>query len=154
MEIAEITETILSLETMISERMRKNIHYRSMRNFVLHFEEISSEKAREKVHRLLEGYIEEVRAHDYDFERDSSYQLARKYLSPLSGYYKESSNFMGFIGIKLALFIGILGDVILRITHLSSAIWHLPIVTICFLLYYLFIVIFKEPKGRVYGFHY
>jgi hypothetical protein len=37
---------------------------------------------------LLSDYIEEVRTSDYDFETESSYHLARKYLTELSNYLK------------------------------------------------------------------
>src|ERR1700761_2905636 len=79
-EFAEIKNTILSFGDLLPERMKKYIHYKSMRNFVLHFDEIRGEITREKIIKLLSSYIEEERAKDYDFsEKEESLQLARKY---------------------------------------------------------------------------
>jgi hypothetical protein len=155
MEFTEIQETIFSFDSLLSERMKKYIHYRSIRNFVRHFDEIKAEKARARVCKILSDYIEEVRENDFDFSgKGEGLQLARRYLSPLADYYKEDSNFMVVLKIKFVLVIGIVGDGILYLTGLSSAVLHLPVVTIALLLYYLFIAIFKESKGRVYGIFY
>jgi hypothetical protein len=155
MEFAEIKDTILSFEDMLSERMKKYIHYKSMRNFVLHFDEIRGAITRERIIKLLASYIEEVRAKDYDFSgKEESLQLAGKYMPTLSGYFKDESNFMAKPSLKLILVTGVIADGALYITGLSSAIFHIPLVTIILVLYYLFIVVFKEPKGRVYGIFY
>ncbi len=125
MGINEVKETILSMDTLISERMKKYIHYRSIRNFVIHYDEIQSGAAKEKIRSLLEEYIEEVKAYDYDFEGEASLQLARKYIAKISGYYREYSNFMGIIKIQVILLFGILGDGLLFITGISAKIWHI-----------------------------
>jgi hypothetical protein len=154
MNINDSKKAILSLECMLSETMKKYIHYRSMRNFVLHYDEIESPPARENVNVLLSEYIEEIKASNYDFKGEASYQLARKYLFNLSGYYKEYSNFMVVMRIQVMLLYGIFGDSLLYFTKIPSRIWHIPIVTVCFFLNYLYVIIFKAPKGRVYGIFY
>ena len=155
MEFAEIKNTILSFEDLLSERMKRYIHYKSMRNFVVHFDEIQGALTRGKIIKLLSSYIEDVRAKDYDFsDKEEGLQLARKYMPTLSGYFKDESNFMAKPSLKLILVTGIIADGALYITGLSSSIFHIPLVTIVLLLYYFFIVVFKEPKGRVYGIFY
>src|ERR1700722_10544020 len=103
MNIIESREAILSLDEMLSERMKKYIHYRSMRNFVLHYDEIESPLARESISALLSEYIEEIKSNDYDFEGESSFQLARKYIFKLSDYYKEYSNFMVLMRMQVII---------------------------------------------------
>jgi hypothetical protein len=154
MSIEQIKETILSWETMLSKRMKKYIHYRSMRNFILHFDDIKNSKVQEKILALLSEYIEEVKTNHYDFEAESSYHLARKYLSDLSDYFREYSNFMQVIKVQNVFLYGILGDGLLYLVGFLSKIWYIPIVTVFLLLYYLFISIFKEPQRRVYGLFY
>ena len=154
MEMTEIKEIILSWDEMLSKRMKKYIHYRSMKNFVLHYDEIKSDVAKEKICFLLSDYIDEVRASDYSYEGESSFQLARNYLSKISEYYREYSNFTGLLKVKVILLFGIMGDSLLYLTRIPSILRHIPIVTIGLFLYYLFIIIFKEPKGRVYGIFY
>jgi len=154
MEIEQIKETIMAWDTMLSQRMKKYIHYRSMRNFVLHYDEIQSQNVQDKISLLLSDYIKEVEGSDYDFDAESSYYLARKYLSKLSEYYKEYSNFIGVLKIKTVFLWGILGDSLLYLSGLLSNLWYIPVVTVGLFLYYLFIAIFKEPQGRVYGLYY
>jgi len=153
-EADDIKQDLLSFDEMLSETMKKYIHYRSMRNFVLHFDEIRTEKARDRVTSLLGEYIREVREHDYDFSGDESLQLARKYLSPLTDYFKEDAKFMTILKLKFVLVAGIVADGALYLTGLSAAIWHVPVVTIGLLLYYLFILLIKKPEGRVCGIYY
>jgi hypothetical protein len=154
MEITEIGDIILSWETMISETMRRRIHYYSMRNFVLHFDEIQIDKVKEKICRLLTEYIEEVKANDFDFEVRASYFMSREYLPKLAEYYKEYARFMRIINIKEVLTYGLFVDSLLYISGLLTRIWDLPIMTIGVFLYYLFVKVFKEPKGRVYAIFY
>ena len=144
----------MAWDTMLSQRMKKYIHYRSMRNFVSHYDDIQSQIARETISILLSEYVKEVQENDYDFDVDSSYHLARKYLSKLSEYYREYSNFIGVLKIKSVLLWGLLGDSLLYLSGLLSHLWYIPIVTVGFFFYYLFVAIFKEPKGRVYGLYY
>ena len=72
-------------------------------------------------------------------------------MSTLASYFRAESNFMPMPKLKFILLVGVIMDGILYITGLSSAIFHIPLVTIVLVLYYLFVLVFKEPKGRVYG---
>jgi hypothetical protein len=155
MEFNEIKDIILSYDDLLSWEMKKYMHYRSIRNFVDHFDEIKGVKAQLSVCNLLSGYIEDAQMNDFDFsDRIKCRQLVRKYLWPLADYYKEDSKFMGRLSLQFVLVVGLILDGILYFTGLSSRIFYIPIVTIALLSYYLFIVIFKEPRGRVYGFRY
>ena len=151
----EIKDIILSLENILTARMRRKIHYRSMRNFVMHFGEIKGEGARERICGLLSDYIEEVKGKNYDFSgKGESGQLARKYLWVISDYYKEDAGFIVVYSLRFVILAGILGDSLLYFTGLSAAIFHLPVVFIVLLLYYIFIGILKVPQGWVYGIFY
>src|ERR1700721_1142498 len=97
MEFEEIKEIILSLEDTISERMRKYIHYKSMRNFVNHFYEIQNDRARYRIAELLSEYIEEIKAVGYDFDVYSSTDLAKKYLFNIEKSYPKNQGFLGKI---------------------------------------------------------
>ena len=155
MEFDEVAAAILSFDELLSEKWKDGIHYRSMKNFIRHFDEIKSEAAKGRICNFLSDYVEEVRAHHYDFsQRGERLMLARKYLLPIADYYKEDSKFMQIPTLKYILATGILGDGFLYITGLSTRIWHWPVVTTIQLLYYFFILIFKKPDGRVYGFSY
>ena len=154
MEIDNAKETILSLDTLLSEKMKKYIHYRSMRNFVLHYEEIKSPDAQDKISRIFSEYAGDLHAHNYDFEGEASYMLARNYIFPISKYYTKYSDFMARLRVSVILLFGFTGDSLLYLTGIPDHIFHIPIVTICFFLYQVFVRVIKEPKGRVFGIFY
>ncbi len=154
MEIAEAKETILSLDALLSEKIKKYIHYRSMRNFVLHYDEIKNSAAQENISRIFSEYVEDLRVNNYDFEGEASYTLARNYIFVISKYYKEYSNFMAYLRVSVILLFGFTGDSLLYLTGIPDHIFHIPIVTICFFLYQVFVRVIKEPKGRVFGIFY
>ena len=125
-----------------------------MRNFVLHFDEIKSSIAKENINRIFSEYVEDLRANNYDFEGEASYTLARNYIFVISKYYKEYSNFMAYMRVSVILLFGFTGDSLLYLTSIPDRILHIPVVTICFFIYYFFVRIFKEPGGRVFGIFY
>jgi hypothetical protein len=49
MDFTEIKEEIFSFDNLTLERMKRYIHYRSIRNLVWHFDDIKSEMARKRV---------------------------------------------------------------------------------------------------------
>jgi hypothetical protein len=154
MEIDQVQENILNLESMISERMKKYIHYKSMRNFINHFDEINDKTTQRRILALMYEYFEEIKGSDYDFDVYTSTELAKKYLFDIAEVYKQDSNFMRIIKIQHVFLYGILIDSLLYLSGVLSLFRHIPIVTTVFLFYYLFVAIFKERQGRVYGMFY
>jgi len=154
MEIEQVKNNILNLEGTISDRMKKYIHYKSMRNFINHFDEINDERTKNRIMALMFEYFEEIKASDYDFDVYSSTDLAKKYLFDIAEVYREDSNFMRIIKIQHVFLYGLLIDGLLYLSGVLSFFWHIPIATTGFLFYYLFVVLFKERKGRVYGMYY
>jgi len=53
MEFDIIKEKILFWDTLISDRMKKYIHYKSMRNFILHFDEIRGDIVKVRIVALF-----------------------------------------------------------------------------------------------------
>jgi len=154
MEIQEIRENIISLEEKISERMRNYIHYKSIRNFVFHFDEITSEKTQSRIIDLLSEYVQEIRTNNYDFDVYASTDLARRYLFNIAGYYRAELNFIRIIKIRYVFLYGISIDSLLYFSGILRRVWYIPVITSGFLLYYVFVAFFKEPRGRVYGMFY
>jgi hypothetical protein len=151
----EIKSTVEEWQSMLPPRMRKYIHYRSMRNFMLHFNEIGSERDRAKILTILEEYVQCVQSNDYSFDRHSSPELATSYLFPLIDLYRDNSTrFMRVIKLQEALMLGFLVDSILYLSHVLSGLHYIPITTVTLLSYYVFLLIFKIPSGRVYGMFY
>jgi hypothetical protein len=92
MESRDIKETILSWDTMLSKRMKKYIHYRSMRNFLLCIDEIKNSRDKEKIREILSNYIYDVKSKDYIFDALESTNLAKKSLSIYQRFFKKILN--------------------------------------------------------------
>jgi len=150
----EVKEGILSLDSLISERMKKYIHYKSMKNFVLHIEEIKNPRHRSHIMQLLSQYLEETKENDYNYDVSTTGDLARKYLFVMGDYYRRDANFVQALKIEHVFLYGIMIDSLLYFAGILSKFAYLPLTTIGFLTYYLFVSIFKEKKGRVYGVFY
>ncbi len=149
-----INNTVEQWQVTLSPRMRKYIHYRSMRNFVLHLDEINAERDRAKILAILEEYVQCVQSNDYSFDRYSSADLATNYLFPLVEYYRDHSNFMPVVTLQEVFMLGFLVDSILYLLHALSRVHYIPVTTCVLFLYYAFLGIFKVRKGRVYGMFY
>jgi hypothetical protein len=154
MGVHNLFDIILSWNGVLTERKKKYIHYGSIRNFVLHIDEIRDEKTRQIIIDTLTDYVAEVKSNDYDFNGSSSTVLARKYLFPICHYYREDSKFMRFIKIDNVLLYGMLSDSLLYLTGILPKIYYIPIITITLLLYYFFVGLVKVPENRVYGMFY
>lgn len=154
MEIDEIKKSVLLIEDKTSLKMRRAIHYNSIRNFTIHFDEIKGDGSRNEILKLLKGYLEVIEAQEYDVDRESSIDLARKYIFPIGDYFKNESNFVKTFHLRYVIVYGMMIDSLLLISGLLKKISYIPIVTLGFLFYELFVIIFKEPKNRVYGLYY
>src|SRR6185437_7851181 len=144
----QIKEAVLEWETMLCPKMRKYIHYRTMRNFVLHFHEIESEQEKDEALMILGEYVQCVKHYDFSFEGKASAQLALGYLDPLIVSYRTHSAFMPVLKLRDALVLGLVIDGVLYLLGLLAALRHIPITTISLFLYYGFLVVFKIPRGR------
>ena len=151
----EIRDTMEGWETMLSPKTRRRLHYRTMRNFVLHANEIEREHDRYKVLDLLEEYVEWVQYNEYSFDADSSIELAEEFMFPLVEYYRAGFGFLEVITFRSLIF-GIVADSALYLNHFMSGRHYIPIpiVTAVIALYYSLLLIFYIPQGRVYGMYY
>ena len=154
MTFDEIESLVLEWDSSLSPRMRKYLHYRSMRNFVMHFHEIKSERERAKILTILEEYVECVKVGDYSFEGVESAELAKSFVFPLSEYYKTDSKFMRVVKLENVFLFGPLVDGLLYLVGILAKLDYVPIATCFFMAYHIYLRIFKIPQGRVYGMFY
>lgn len=154
MEINAIADQILKMDGLLTRKEKRLFHFYSMKNFVFHFEEIKVQRIKEKILRLLSEYVDELAAIDYDYKLISTFHLARTYLDPLAEYYVEYAHFIRRFKLGWLIIWSVLGDGILYWTGMLHKALNFPIITICLTLYYLYVRIFKESRGRVFGFEY
>jgi len=53
MGIGQLSETVHGWDSTLSSSMKNYIHYYSIRNFILHYDEIKSSRAQEDIRSLL-----------------------------------------------------------------------------------------------------
>lgn len=151
MTIEETKAAILSWDEMLPPKMKNRIHYRSMRNFVSHFDEITNRNRQIEILNTLNNYVEEVQANDYSFDYRESIRLATTYMFPIVPYYREYANFVAVLQVHVIWYVGFVVDAGLYCLGLLSKIFYLPIATICLTVSYILIELFRGRYGRVYG---
>jgi hypothetical protein len=154
MDNAQVCKVICSWDNLLTRKQKKYIHYRSMRNFCYHLSRLPKNKVKQAVISLLTEYAKEVADNDFNFDADSGYDLAIKYLSKLSDYYHDNLDFKSKIKLSDVLIWGFLADSLFFLIGLLGKVGYIPVITLTLLLYYLLLLIFKESKGKVYGLFY
>ena len=154
LEIADIRDIFWDWEANLSLEQKKYRHFYSFRNFIFHYA-ILPDCSKQDVLELLRNYIVEVKSPKFIFDKEESYNLARKYLDKIAKYYKV-------IGFKLNLrfgfiiFWGLITDFLLYLINFLPKINHtpIPLLTCIMLVYYFYIALLKKPKRLVYGLFY
>ncbi len=65
--------------------------------------------------------------------------------------YNDQLNFQVYMELKWALFIGLHADLILLVLGLLEKVYYVPVVTILFTGYFLYLNQFYRKKNKVYG---
>src|SRR5688572_21534969 len=111
MDVLHFQNKIEKIEEQFSEEKKKYIHFYSFKNFVTYLPQIK--RNRSAVISNLEKYFEEVESVYHEPAKKVSYNLAVKYLDPISSIYKKQLGFMRRISLISAIFFGISGDLLL-----------------------------------------
>jgi len=154
MEVEKVKEIFEGWEADLLSHQKKYIHFMSMRNFVFHYDSLPNSMLKEKINGLLSNYIEEVQENYFDYRGEKSYRLFQKYIEKLSGIYRSYLGFKHFITFKITLLLAILGDGISYFFLKNIAGYWFPVISLLLLSYYVYIKIFYERKGRIFGLFY
>jgi len=73
MEPDKIKETFDSWENILLPIQKKYIHFRSMRNLALYYDQLPETEVKQKVAALLGNYIDEVQENLFDYKGKRSY---------------------------------------------------------------------------------
>lgn len=139
------------LTNELSKEQLSSIHYRSVNNFLQYYNQLKSDSIKEEVIVLLKEYFSEIENLNYNLSRANSSEIFRKYIMKIGTYYNDQLNFQSYIQPKWALFIGLNIDVILLILGLLKKIHYVPIVTICFTSYFIYLRIRYGNRQKLYG---
>lgn len=133
-----------------SHEARKGIHYKTLRNFVYHYN--SSKKGKIKTTELLKEYLKLIEEQNYFFTEEQSKAANDFYIGPLAQdfytrYVNFSSEFALFFQI---LFCGI--PVYISWIMLHSKVTMLLLLAVYFLYYINYFLKYRNKK--IYGYRY
>ena len=154
MGIDQITEAFTSWQGHLVKKQRRYIHFRSMNNFAFHFHSLPNDILKDKVLTILNDYVAEVEANNFEFSSRESYGLATKYLNKLSEIYSEYLKFKSLLGLRFVILISLLGDGLLYLLLKSYITFYFPIVSLSLVTHYLYTKLFFEKKKLVFGIFY
>ena len=153
-EIEQIKGIVDSWETSLLASEKKYIHYRSMTNFIFHYNNLPDSRIKEKVAAILSGYIDEVQNNQFDYKGKKSFDLASKYMDKLSEIYKPCLGFKSIIDFRFIIIFSILGDGLLYLVLKNKIQFYFPVISLCLITYYLHAKFFFEKKKMLYGIYY
>ena len=154
MTIETINDTLNAWNDSLSDKQKKNIHYKTMRNFAFHLNEVSSLEIYDRFINLFSQYISEVKNNSFNYGAVSGKALGIKYVYPMRSYYLRTLKFRPNITIGDVFLWGIIFDASLWLADYLSDFYYAPYVTTGLLIYYFYLKIFKIPYKRVYGLFY
>jgi hypothetical protein len=129
---------------------RKYFHLNTVRNFIIHFEELPNEKAKGWIFEDLCAYFIECGYYLNSIDRDISHVLYFKYLDKISIYYHDHVRFTLYPGFILILLILIVFTIVLKLFFFN---WLYSILfgVFCFVTYSTYLIRKKKNK-RTFGF--
>jgi hypothetical protein len=144
-------ELLQNLKERLSPDLLEKIHYRSVTNFLIHFEKLSN---KDIVRILIIRYFEEIRDHDYIIDRDLSRDLFHKYLAQIGKYYNFQLGFKSFMPFKYSIGVAIIIDGVVLFLGILKKIYYIPITTILGTLGHEYLYFFYGKKNRLFGLYY
>lgn len=154
LEIEEIKHLFDDWESRLGKEQKTYMHFYSFRNFLFHFDKLSS-NGKENVLRLLNKYIIVVEKAGFYFDKIESYEIAKQYLDGIAPYYKNL-NFKLNLKLRFVLHWGLLTDLLLFVANVLPEFYGfpIPILTLIMLSYHLYLFFFKKRRKLIYGIFY
>ena len=138
----------------LSKEQLSKIHYGSVSNFLQYFNQLKGDSLKQEILILLENYFEKIKELNYELNKDESQMLYDNYLMKVGTYYNSELRFQVYMQPKWALFIGLNVDVVLLIFGLLKKVYYIPIVTILFCGYFIYLKMKYGRQNKLYGYGY
>ena len=140
-----VTERFNDIIMMMPEKKQK-YHLKSIRNFLIHFNEIPNESDKQKVLDALFNYLEFISENTISSNQECK-NLFYEYIRPVGLIYQKNANFKYLVGPDSVMVLLIILNILLFFIGLNM-IWYLminiPLMTVIISLYY------KSKGTRVY----
>lgn len=98
---------IENLKLILTSEQQKFLHFRSIDNFLYHFQNLNNYEAQISVKRLLQQYFEMLDTEGYDIDKKTSTLLGKEFIWQIGRYYVFNLNFKIYIPLLFAIFIGL-----------------------------------------------
>lgn len=145
----ELQEKLEGLEKELDEEQKKFFCLKSVRNFLLYYDQLIQYKS--EVYELLVSYFNVMEEENYCIDKNKSTELASKYIFNIGRYYAVDLGFKNQMNLSFAIFWGIVTDLLLLIFGILDKLHYIPIVTIALIVYWFYLKKFYEEKNKVYG---
>jgi|GEM_PF-4159746 len=130
--MSELMKRYTQLIEMMSPDERKFVNHQSLKNSIIHFDEITDEIESEHCLRLIEQCINDIETNEEKFDLFTAHDLFIAYIQPLSKVYKKIG-FIKFIPLHYRILISVPIDIIFGSLFLN---FPYPILTFLSLLHY------------------
>jgi hypothetical protein len=146
----ELLEKVYELENRLSRKAKRDIHYRSVRNFIFHLDKIQPSEDGLVVANSLENYLQLVETNLDDINKSMSMAFYNDYIVPIGERYVEVG-FIRVIPLVYQIFYSVAIDLLLFILFFH---FPYPLVTTVVLAYHFLFRLRVYHKRKAYGMFY
>ena len=137
---------IFEMDKKLSSEQKMNIHFNSLKNFILHYNEAKKEKSHITI--LIQNYIEYLESKDYNLTNEESLKAYYFYINELGKIYSKHSKFSLKFNKLVFVVFTILPNAIIWFVFRSIAVSIIILIPYI----YLFAKLYqKYKKGKIYG---
>lgn len=143
-------QKIIEIDEHTSKEQKKNIHFKSLSNFIYYYDSTKKEKIR--ITKLLEGYINFIEKKSYSLTDEDSKEAYNEYVYPLGmQYYRRYLNFSADLPFGGFIIFCVLPNIC---AWFFTDLEIIKSVVLFFTLSYLANYFFKLYKKKIYGYQY
>lgn len=145
-----LQEKLAEIEKKTSQRDKKNIHFKSLQNFVYHYGEVKKEKTH--VTKLLEEYINLIEAKNYHLTNEESKAAYNLFVYQLGiKYYRRYLGFSSGVTFDLIVLFFALPNIFIWVFFQS---YILSLIILCLTTFYWVKYFVKLYKKKIYAYKY
>jgi hypothetical protein len=152
--IQEIIKKIETWDSYLTVRQKRYIHFKSLRNFAFHFDNLPNERTKEIALDYLNQYIEEVQINNATLTSSESYHLATNIMNKIADIYSTHLNFKSILELRFVILFSLIGDTILYFLLKGKLPFFIPLISIILLTYYFSRKLTLEKKRLLFGLFY
>lgn len=130
---------------------QENLHFKSMKNFLIHFDGLKDDSEKETVRNLIDEYFEELGKQEFSVDIEEGREIAAKYIDKIGMRYSFQLGFKRWTKFSSLLFFAVLGDLFLLLMGFLARVNYIPIVTLLLIAYAGYIHWVYGRRNKLYG---